>query len=155
MQPYPQTLILRHRKENLKKCSLSGLESRGDIQFFTYPKDPLPPLDGYLFLTLDAPALSPQDAPHGLFVIDATWRKAQVMARVLAPSLKNTIPRSLPPQYHTAYPRRQEDCLDPTHGLASVEALFLAYHILGRDTSGLLDHYYWKEAFLQKNIENS
>jgi len=59
--------------------------------------------------------------------------------------------RSLPIDLKTAYPRRQEDCQDPERGLASVEALFAAYTILGRDTTGLLDFYYWKEDFLLKN----
>jgi pre-rRNA-processing protein TSR3 len=35
--------------------------------------------------------------------------------------------------------------------LASVEALYAAYHILGRPTAGLLDHYRWAEAFLRLN----
>lgn len=153
MQPYPPTVIVRHRKENLKKCSLTGLEDRSDMRFFSYPNATWPCLDDYVFLSLDAPPLSAKDASHGLLILDATWRKASVISRVLDPYLKNTIKRSLPSHYHTAYPRRQDDCLDPDHGLASVEALFLAYLLLGRDTTGLLDHYYWKDAFLQKNLD--
>ena len=40
---------------------------------------------------------------------------------------------------------------DPENGLASVEALFLAYQMLGRPTEGLLDHYRWAEEFLRLN----
>ena len=40
---------------------------------------------------------------------------------------------------------------DPDNGLASVEALFVAYHLLGRATDGLLDHYRWAEEFLRIN----
>jgi ribosome biogenesis protein Tsr3 len=40
---------------------------------------------------------------------------------------------------------------DPDNGLASVEALYLAYHILGRPTDGLLDQYHWGEEFLRLN----
>jgi hypothetical protein len=40
---------------------------------------------------------------------------------------------------------------DPDNGLASIEALYLAYHILGRPTAGLLDHYHWADAFLEAN----
>ena len=40
---------------------------------------------------------------------------------------------------------------DPDNGLASVEALFVAYHILGRPTTGLLDHYRWAAEFLRAN----
>jgi ribosome biogenesis protein Tsr3 len=32
-----------------------------------------------------------------------------------------------------------------------VEALFLAHLILRRETEGLLDHYYWKQDFLEAN----
>jgi pre-rRNA-processing protein TSR3 len=58
--------------------------------------------------------------------------------------------RSLPSHYKTAYPRRQLDCPDPERGLASIEALYAAYSILGRSTDGLLDRYHWKEEFLSQ-----
>lgn len=141
---FPHTIILRHQKENLRKCSLRGLESREDLTFLTYPKDFFPDLPDYILLTLDAPPLSPEDSGRGLFILDGTWRYAAVMLRK-APT--KFITRSIPSHFRTAYPRRQDD----ERGLASVEALFLAYHILGRDTSGLLDHYYWREKFFELN----
>ena len=36
------TAIIRHRRENLKKCSLIGLEAMVGLDFYTYPIDPLP-----------------------------------------------------------------------------------------------------------------
>ncbi len=150
MKKHPTTLIQRHRRENLKKCSLRGLETRKDLQFYIYPKERLPNLSSYIVLALDAPPLSKKDAQHGLFLIDGTWKYADLMYRQLeTPHL--FITRSLPKDLETAYPRRQDDCQDPERGLASVEALFAAYTILGRDTAGLLDFYHWKEDFLQKN----
>ena len=59
-------------------------------------------------------------------------------------------PRSLV-GWRTAYPRASKQGTDPAHGLASVEALFAAYHILGRPTEGLLDNYRWAEEFLRAN----
>ena len=150
MQPFPPTVILRHQRENLKKCSLRGLEKREDFLFFTYPKDSLPPLDGYIVLALDAPPLSTEDFASGLFLIDGTWRYAEKMYHNTK-GVAQLTKRSLPPHYRTAYPRRQEDCEDPERGLASIEALYIAYHLLGRETEGLLDHYHWKEDFLLKN----
>lgn len=148
--PPLNTIILRHRRENLKKCSLRGLEDREDIDFYTYPKDSLPPLNSYFLLTLNAPVLSKADSYLGIFLIDGTWKHSEVMYRQLPqPHLFET--RSLPPELETAYPRRQEDCIDPARGLASVEALYAAYVLLGKDPAGLLDHYYWKNAFLEKN----
>jgi len=151
MGNFPPTIILRHRKENLKKCSLKGLEGRSDMLFFSYPKDALPDLSPYLLLALDGPPLTREDCCFGLFLIDATWRYASAMtARISQPLRK----RSIPTQYLTAYPRRQTDCPNPTCGLASIEALFLAYQIIGRKTNGLLDYYYWKDEFLRKNSIN-
>jgi len=125
------------------------LESRSDMIFLTYPTSALPPLSGYCVLTLDAPELSREDAPLGIFLIDGTWRYAEKMAKSLPPSAP-FVCRSLPSYVKTAYPRRQLDCPNPERGLASVEALYLAYCILGRSTEGLLDHYHWKEQFKAK-----
>jgi pre-rRNA-processing protein TSR3 len=146
---FPPTIILRHRRENLKKCSLRGLETREDMIFLTYPISVLPDLTGYCVLTLNAPPLTKDDAHLGLFLIDGTWRYAEKMAKSL-PSPAPFIYRSLPAHLRTAYPRRQLDCPEPERGLASVEALYLAYSILGRNTEGILDHYHWKELFKAK-----
>ncbi|MDE3045200.1 MAG: hypothetical protein KGJ02_00940 [Verrucomicrobiota bacterium] len=141
-------IILRHRRENLRKCSLSGLETRSDLTFYTYPTDPLPDLTGTLLLKVGAPPLTLADASRPLLLIDGTWRLAQIMEKSLGIQLEA---RSLPAGFKTAYPRRQTECPDPNAGLASVEALYIAFHILGRNTDGLLDHYYWKDQFLQLN----
>ena len=143
MLAFPPTLILRHRKENLKKCSLRGLEKRPDIFFFTYPwKVVQPDLTHYVVLALDAPLLTQKDAHKGIFLIDGTWRYAEKMLQSLKPPFEV---RSLPSSAQTAYPRRQDDA----RGLASIEALYLSYMILGRNPEGLLDHYRWKEEFLE------
>ncbi len=146
---FPPTLILRHRRENLKKCSLKGLETRSDCLFFTYPQEELPDLSPYVLLSLDAPVLSDADLGKGIFLIDGTWRYAAQMQKPY--SLQR---RSLPSHFQTAYPRRQPDCPEPSQGLASVEALFAAYAILRRDTNGILDHFHWREEFIQKNFRH-
>lgn len=150
MQSFRPTVVIRHKRENIKKCSLRGLESRPDFIFFRYPSSGLPDLSGYIVLSLDAPPLTASDAETGLLILDATWRYADKMFHSFSDQEK-FIYRSLPSYYKTAYPRRQEDCSDPERGLASIEAIFLAYHILGRETEGLLDLYYWKENFLKLN----
>jgi len=150
MQPLPPTYIVRHRKENLKKCSLRGLESRSDFRFFSYPRPELPDLTGYILLAVEAPPLTIEDTSRGLFLLDATWRYAAKMLEDVG-TLPGLEQRSIPPGFVTAYPRRQDDCPDPERGLASIEALYIAYHVLGRDTTGLLDDYYWRELFLERN----
>jgi pre-rRNA-processing protein TSR3 len=150
MNDHFKTLILRHRRENLKKCSLRGLEDRLDISFFSYPSKQLLDLSGYILLGMDAPELSREDNNKGIFLIDATWRYAQKMFHQIPNHHSLTI-RSIPSCFVTAYPRRQDDCPDPSKGLASIEALYIAYLILERDPSGLLDSYHWKEKFLEIN----
>lgn len=150
MNAFTPTIILRHRKENLKKCSLRGLEQRKDFRFYSYPwKEPQPDLSSYFVLALDAPPLTSEDSQKGIFLIDSTWRYSEKMIKSLQPPFEK---RSLPAHFSTAYPRTQEDCLDPKRGLASIEALYLAYRILGRDPEGLLDNYHWKELFLEQNF---
>jgi pre-rRNA-processing protein TSR3 len=150
MQPFPPTVIIRHRQENLKKCSLHGLESRPDFIFLSYPYVSLPSLENYIILTLNAPCLTFGDTQHGLLILDATWRYAAKMLKSLE-TQPHFLYRSLPSHYRTAYPRRQNDCPDPERGLASLEAIYLSYQLLQRPTFALLDNYYWKEQFLAKN----
>lgn len=147
MKNFIPTIILRHRRENLKKCSLKGLEMREDLLFFTYPNATLPDLSHYALLSFEGPLLSEEDRNKGLFLLDGTWRYAERMYRN-TPQLESLPRRSLPPAIQTAYPRRQEDCEAPDRGLASVEALYIAYLLRGDDPKGLLDHYHWKEDFL-------
>jgi pre-rRNA-processing protein TSR3 len=142
------TVILRHRRENLKKCSLTGLENHPHLKFYTYPVDPLPDLSHFLLLKVGAPPLTHADRDRGLFLIDGTWRLAQIMEKQLPWKLEA---RSLPGSYKTAYPRRQTDCPNPDAGLSSLEALYIAHLLLERSTEMLLDRYHWSQLFLQIN----
>ena len=145
-----KTIILRHRKENLRKCSLQGLEDREDLIFLRYPLlEPLH-LRNYFLLTMDGPVISEKDKDLGLFLVDATWKYAAIMIRSLPIELQ-TNARSLPKGIKTAYPRKQTHCSNPDCGLASIEALYAAYIITKKDPKGLLDLYHWKEEFLEKN----
>jgi pre-rRNA-processing protein TSR3 len=120
------------------------------MHFYRYPTSKLPEMRGYILLGMDAPVLTREDAGKGLFLIDATWRYVGVMLRQ-ACSRSSFEVRSLPKELMTAYPRRQLDCPEPDKGLASIEALYAAYAILGYDTEHLLDGYHWKESFLSLN----
>jgi pre-rRNA-processing protein TSR3 len=145
---YPKTWILRHRRENLAKCSLTPLQKREDFQFFTYPKDTLVNCQNHFVLKIGAPPLTEQDQGKGILLLDGTWRLAEVMERQIPQDIEA---RSLGVDFQTAYPRRQTECPDPKAGLSSLEALFIAYWILKRPLDGLLDHYYWKDLFFERN----
>jgi pre-rRNA-processing protein TSR3 len=143
---FPITLIVRHPKENPRKCSILPLRGRPDILLLRHPVGERPSLDGYVRLAAEGPELSAADADCGILLLDGSWRWAGAMTR----DFLDVPPRSLK-GYRTAYPRSSRLGTDPDNGLASVEALFLAYHILGRPTEGLLDHYHWAEGFLKLN----
>ena len=144
--PYPPTVIVRHPKENPRKCSVLPLRGRPDLIFLSYPVRQRPDLTGYVRLAAEGPELSAADAGAGVLLLDGSWRWAGTMTRDFA----DVPPRSLH-GWHTAYPRVSKLGTDPDNGLASVEALFLAHHILGRPTAGLLDHYRWADEFLRLN----
>ena len=155
MRPFLPTIILRHRKENLKKCSLRGLETSQDILFYTYPQHIPANLTHYVMLHLgddSTQALSKEDLHSGLFFLDSTWNYEKKMHDRIQKEHK-LIYRSIPSHFVTAYPRQQTGCEDPERGLATVEALYIAYTILGLSTDGLLDHYYFGKSFLEKNYK--
>jgi pre-rRNA-processing protein TSR3 len=146
MPSWPPTVIVRHPNENPKKCSVLPLAGRPDIVFLTHPVKERPPLEGYIRLAAEGPELTPADSAHGILLLDASWRRSEALNRDFA----DVPPRSLH-GYHTAYPRVSKHGTDPDNGLASIEALFMAYLILGRPTDGLLNHYRWAQDFLQRN----
>ena len=143
---YPPTIIVRHPKENPKKCSVLPLKGLADMVFLNYPARKLPALEGYIRLAAQGPELSAQDAAAGILLLDGSWRWAGAMER----AFQMVPPRSLH-GWRTAYPRVSKLGTDPDNGLASIEALYLAYHILGRPTQGLLDAYRWADDFLRDN----
>lgn len=150
MRAFLPTIILRHRKENLKKCSLRGLEIRSDMRFYTYPKVFPENLDGYVTLHMEGEELSYKDRDFGLFLMDSTWKYEEKMHTAMKKK-KSLIYRKIPDRFKTAYPRVQTGCIDEKRGLATVEALYVALRVMKRDTQGLLDHYYWKDDFLELN----
>lgn len=103
-------------------------------------------MEGYVRLAAQGPELSSADAGRGLLLLDGSWRWAAAMTR----DFQDVPPRSLR-AFQTAYPRVSKQGTDPANGLASVEALYAAYRLLGRPTEGLLDHYRWAEDFLRAN----
>ncbi|MEX0325137.1 MAG: hypothetical protein AB3N33_03515 [Puniceicoccaceae bacterium] len=159
MSPHPDTLppdlvdvVIRHPRERLSKCSLEPLRGRPDLLFHTAREDFHFDATGYILLKVDAPELSRKDSGLPLLLLDSTWR---LLPRLESALTGQPVPRSLPARVRTAYPRVSKISLDPSRGLASVEALYLARRLQGRDASGLLDQYHWREPFLAQFQENS
>lgn len=144
---FPQTVIVVHPRERRAKCTVRPLRGRSDIAFCNFPRMPYD-LTGYVRLGLGGPVLGPDDAGRGLLVLDGTWRHVEPMQRAHA-----DIPIRSLPALATAYPRSSKVRSDPDGGLATVEAIYAAYRLLGRDTSGLLDHYHWAAEFVDSNCQ--
>lgn len=144
----PPTVIVVHPRENRKKCSVEPLRGRDEFQFQTFNGQSTLtfPENNYVRLGLGGPILGPSDNALGLLVLDGTWRWTEAMETQYA----HVPVRSLPP-WQTAYPRVSKVFEDPQNGLATIEAVWLAYWCLGRSTAGLLDHYRWSERFLELN----
>jgi pre-rRNA-processing protein TSR3 len=142
----PPTIIVVHPRERRSKCSVEPLRGRPGFIFWDYPQRGSESLEGYVRLGLGGELLTPADADRGLLVLDGTWKYAARMEAAYA-----ELPvRSLGP-WRTAYPRRSKLYADPLEGLATIEAIFAAYIQMGRDPSGLLDHYHWRDRFLAEN----
>lgn len=149
MPDHPPTIIVVHRRENRKKCSVEPLRERAGFIFWTYPDDGPESLDGYVRLGIGGPLLTEADSASGLLVIDATWRLAERMEKKYA-----HIPVRSLPNWQTAYPRVSKVFDDPSAGLATIEAIYAAYHAMGHSTEGLLDQYHWSDEFLAINGEH-
>jgi pre-rRNA-processing protein TSR3 len=142
---WPLTVVVVHPRERRRKCTVRALRERDGFAFCNFPRMPYD-LSGYVRLGIGGLPLSEADAPAGLLVLDGTWRHVQPMERMFA-----HVPlRSLPP-VATAYPRTSKVSEDPDGGLATIEAIYAAYRILRRDTTGLLDHYHWAAQFVELN----
>lgn len=167
----PSVIIIRHPKERRSKCSLQPLRDRPGLFFFNARPGFRYDAGGHLLLAVDAPVVSPGDAElpaeermdvahrlaaqgvsgacdlRPLLLLDATWRLLPQVESCIE-NLDTSLPRSLPEELTSAYPRVSKISADPGSGLASVEALYAALRILGWRDDSLLDDYHWREAFL-------
>ena len=141
-------VVIRHPKERISKCSLQPLHGRSDVAFYRAREGFCFDATGFILLAMDAPELSEEDGEHSLLLLDSTWRLLpQVEACVIGTPLRRTLPAG----FQTAYPRISKIAEDPTGGLASVEALYLARRMMGHNDLSLLDGYYWRDRFLEIN----
>ena len=158
--PPPRILIVQHHKENPKKCTVTAIRERPDVEVKVLRPGPsaYPPLpvEGGILLAVNAPILRQEDrellAEPGqcLVLVDANWVKVSRILRAIEPRgpLEH---RTLPAGFLTAYPRRSKVFEDPSGGLATVEAIVAALAVLGMPDMSFLDGYVWKDRFLELN----
>ncbi|HWL10334.1 MAG TPA: hypothetical protein VNQ76_18160 [Planctomicrobium sp.] len=142
------TVIVVHPRENRAKCSVEPLRGQPEFEFWKFPNRGSQSIDGYVRLGIGGPLLTASDRDNGLLLLDGTWRLAEKMENDFS-----TLPVRSLLDWQTAYPRVSKVYADPSAGLATIEALFAAHAQLGIITDTLLDHYRWKEEFLDRNAE--
>ena len=170
------TVVIRHPKERLSKCSLEPLRGREDVIFFKATPTLRFDATGFILLHTEGALLSEADA------VLTDEEKAGAESRAATACSRGPLPpcfteggarplllldstwrllpqleacvagsplrRRLPDGVRTAYPRVSKLSEDPGGGLASVEALYLARRLMGNDDPSLLAAYYWKDVFL-------
>lgn len=149
--------ILVDRTERPKKCSILPLAYREDFRIVRFDRRyPIASLTGSLLLHPDGELLHSstaqrltRPAPLVLSAVDCNWmRLTAVMGRIVGP-LPPMV--RIPDGFRTAYRRRNKRDLDPTGGLATIEALFLATAFVGVWDETLLREYPMAAEFLDVN----
>lgn len=144
--------ILVDKLENPRKCTIQVHKGRPDfvLRFFSGNK-PINAFGADCLLHIDGEDLSVID-PKGLTslaLIDCTWKKVSPTLQRVAGPLPRLV--RIPEGFVTAYPRKNKKGEDPSSGLATIEALFIAAAFLGFWDESLLEKYYFKDAFLKEN----
>lgn len=153
MRPSLNYEILMDKKENPRKCTILPQKTRPDfkIRYFSGGKK-IPAFEAHCLLHIDGECLS-EMKPEGissLGLIDCTWRKVAGCLQRLEKPLPRLV--RIPDGFETAYPRRNAEGKDPEAGLATIEALFIAAAFLGFWDETLLEKYYFKQDFLERNL---
>jgi pre-rRNA-processing protein TSR3 len=140
-------LIVRDPRESTRKCSLTPLRGMSGITFVPFHPERRVAVGRRVLLHPDGDELSKADRGLSLLLIDCAWRR---VPQVLATIDGDLVHRRLP-ALRTAYPRTSKLFEDPSAGLASVEALYAALHLLGEPRPELLERYRWAGPFLALN----
>lgn len=139
--------VIRHPRENVKKCSLRHLHEHPDFSFFKAVDGFSFDATGFILLEIDAPPISPKDANLPILLLDSTWH---LLPKIRAKVSGKYIPRSIPSTVKTAYPRVSKVFDDP-NGLATVEALYAALKMSGNPDISVLSKYPFAKKFLELN----
>ena len=143
-----RVVVLRDPKESARKCSLTPLRGREDVTFVEWSGGRTVEGEGKTLLHVEGEPLSRGDGGRDLLLLDASWKKVPRMLRAVRGA---PVRRSIPEGIVTAYPRRSRTYPDPSAGLASVEALYVASVVLGAPDPTLLEGYLFGGAFLARN----
>ena len=143
--------IIRYSRVDRKQCSLTALEGRVDLDFQSEKAIGKADLNGCVLLHPDGVELSEADKEKNIILADAHWKKALKIVTQLED--KYTLERRGITGFSTAFPRTNGLKGDPVNGLRSCECLWVVKFLLGERDDSLLDDYYFKKEFFERNKE--
>jgi pre-rRNA-processing protein TSR3 len=142
--------------EKANKCTIVPLAHREDFRLLKVGREVLGPLRSPIFLHPEGECLSQIDLSifksspvQGIACIDCVWRRLDgLLKRIEGPMPTRA---RIPDGILTAYPRHSIFDTDPSGGLATIEAIFVAACMLGHFDLSLLSEYYFGLEFLKIN----
>jgi len=140
--------------ETPNKCTIAPLAYRTDFHLIPAKgKKVLAPLKSSLLLHHQGDCLTALAEscakPVGIASIDCVWRRLDTLLN----RIEGPVPilGRIPEGFQTAYPRSSRKNTDPTGGLATIEAIFVAAAVFGNWDVSLLSEYYFGREFVLLN----
>jgi pre-rRNA-processing protein TSR3 len=140
-------VIIRDARESIKKCSLKHLKQHADLRIRKFTGDEKYTFQATTLLHHEGPPLGASESAT-LLLLDSSWRRLPKLEASISGEIER---RSIPSGFVTAYPRKSQLGGDPSQGLATIEALFIACALLNGPDASLLNGYHWRESFFKLN----
>jgi pre-rRNA-processing protein TSR3 len=139
--------------ETSNKCTIAPLADRIDFSLFRVKgNNRLGPLRSPILLHHEGQCLTQireTETVTGIASVDCVWRRLDILIRRIEGPLP--VLARIPEGFETAYPRHNKNNDDPSGGLATIEAIFVASAILGNWDVSLLCQYYFGRKFVEIN----
>ena len=87
----------------------------------------------------------------GISCVDCVWKRLDGLIQRIQGPLPALV--KIPDGFQTAYPRVSKKNTDPSAGLATIEAIFIAAALLGNWDPTLLSEYYFGRRFIELNLK--
>ena len=146
--------VLIDHGETSNKCTILPVSYREDLSIRKFRRGrPIPGLKADILLHPDGVSLAElvgaDSQVESLATIDCIWRRLRPIMGWLEKPLPKLV--KIPDGFVTAYPRLSRLGNDPSGGLATIEAVFIAAAFVGKWDISLLSEYFFGEEFIQLN----
>lgn len=146
--------VLIDHGETSNKCTILPVWYRDDLSIRKFRRGrTIPGLKADILLHPDGVSLAELASANihveSLATIDCIWRRLDPIMGWLEKPLPQLV--KIPDGFVTAYPRLSRLGNDPSGGLATIEAVFIAAAFVGNWDTSLLAEYYFGERFIQMN----